>query len=988
MNFRALHLDKNFRSGKNVSATRMDSKNLRFTRNALCALLATLPICELRAQPAEPAAAPEANQPANELEALFADAEKAFTEKNYSVAVAKLEELLKQIDGKQGVPPQTLEMVRFNIGLGYLLMNDATNAAKAETVFTECLTKFPNGDYASRCALGVGRACLLQGTPEKKEKAINALKQAALDPKYRSEAGLALGQVYNELQRPEEAFQVFRSLMGSDIRTPQQTGAAVEVIGLLADSEKLDDLTAYLDRVINSAGVRDAVAWYTNQIVVRANDLSSRGLHEISLALYRSIPPRRQILETQRASLEEQRKEVAALEKKVADEIRLKIPLPKRSNAGEQIGVLKAALDLNTQALEAIDKAADLDADLLLGRGRSLYFLERYEEALVCFRTIRNLYPSAANLETAAYSEIVTYNQLNNTDELQKRAADFLQKHPNSSNLEQIALIAGEGLAKAGKWDEMLAFYQDLATKFPNSASLDRYHFFQGVALFRSGKFGEANELYTKFIQQFPNSGLYEDALYQVAITNFIQGKYKATLASCDDYLKKFPAGRYAGDIRYRLAYVDFRDEEKDQSQKLIKDISAFTSANPDDPSTGMMLNLLGDTYTQKEEAKKQKDAPDKALDAYLKAANSESQEDVVRYALEQATVLLQAKKDWNGLTELHKSIMKRYEGMPLALVSTTWVVKMMVRENKGVEAAELLAQTLKGSIADPTNEQVEPLIDEMVRTMVPKRVKGQEVNADDLLNKLNTVMDKATAGQENPTTHARKSYAGARLFELLRLPDRSDLLLKGIAANTDPAALSPLLLSACGEILIKEKNYDAAEAMFQRIVDRFQESPFADSGPVGLGQVALAKQDYTKALEHFDYAINEAVGSARYREAYIGRVSALVGLGKLDEAEKQGIELLGQRDFKGEPGGQLYLLLGDLFRTKSRTLDKDDNLRKANGYYQNAYARFKAFPEIAAKGLVRSAAVLEELGESDAAADLKKILEEDSRFEKYRNVK
>ncbi len=986
MNFHRLHLDKLCSPGKNLVATRMDSKNLRFTKHALCALLATLPLCELRAQPADPAAPAEpAEQPAGELETLFADAEKAFGTKDYTTAVGKLETLLKAIADKQGVPAPTLEMIRFNIGLGYLLMNDAANAAKAEVAFTECLTKHPKGEYTSRCYLGVGKACMIQGTPEKKEKAINALRQAAADPKYRSEAGLALGQVYNELNRQEEAFQVFRTLMGSDVRTPQQTGAAVEVIGLLADSEKLDDLTAYLDRVINQPGIRDAIAWYTNQIVVRANDLSARGSHEVALALYRSIPPRRQVLETQRASIEEQKRDVAEIEKKIADEIAKKIPISRRSTAGETIGVLKAALELNTTALAAIETAVDLDADLLLGRGRSLYYLERYEESLVCFRTIRNVYPAAKNLETAAYSEIVTYNQLKDTDELQKRAAEFLAKHPDSTNLEQIAMIAGQGLADAGKWDEMIAFYKDLAAKFPNSKSRDQYLFFQAYGMFRSGKFAEAGEAYSNFVQTFPESDRYEDALYQVALCNFIQGKFKETLTSIQDYLKKFPRGRYSGDLRYRLAYIDFRDTE-DQSEKLVKEINAFVSENIDDPSAGAMLNLLGDTYSQKKKIQeKQKDFQDKALEAYMKAANSESNEDVIRYAVEQATIILQAKKDWAGLVNLHQGIMKRFPGGNLALISTTWVVKMMVRENRGAEAAQLLAETLKGSIADPANEQVESLIDEMVRTLVPtRRAKGSEVNPDALFEQLNKVVDGAIAGQENPTTFARKNYAGARLFDMLRLPERSDQLLKAIALNTPPEALSPMLLSACGEILVKDGQIDKAEAMFQRIVDRYQESPFADSGPVGIGQIALSKKEYQKALEQFTSAIEESQGSSKFREANIGRVEALAKLGKLDEAEKAGLELLGDKSFKGEPGGQVYLLLGDIFKTRAGTkggAEKEEELKKANGYYQNAFARFKAYPDIAAEGLWRSYETLKELNLNEEAETTRKILIENEKF-------
>jgi TolA-binding protein len=958
----------------------MISKNLRFTNHLLWAVLAVAPICELRAQ--APAAPSAEAAPAGDLDALFSDAEKAFVAKDYATASTKLETLLKSVAANPAVAPATLEMLRFNIGLSYLTAN---NGEKAETAFNEVIKNHPKGEYTSRAQLGLGRALILQNTPEKKELAINALKQAATDPKYRSEAGLSLGQVYDDLKRPEDAFAVFRSLMGSDVRTPQQTNAAVEVIGLLADSEKIEDLTAYLDRVINQSGVRDAIAWYSNQIIVHADSLMEQSKRESALVLYRSIPPRRQILETQRVALEQQRREIDALEKKVAAEE--KLPIGKRSNAGEALPGLKAALDINTEALDAIDKRADLDAALLLRRGRALYFLDRFEEALVCFREIRDKYPDSSDLQAAAYSEIFVYNRLQNTVELQKRAADFLEKHPDSKNIEQVALLAGEGLANAGKWDEVLTFYRNLATKFPNSPTLDRYNFFEGVALFRLGKFAEASDVFTKFTQTFPSSDLFEDAVYQVAMANFVQGKYKETLATCQDYLKRFPTGRYAGDIRYRLSYIDFRDTETDQSQKIIKDINAFVEASPDDPGIGMMLNLLGDTYSQKPALQKLKDSPDKALDAYKRAADTEGADDVIGYALDQATTILQSKKDWAALAELHMGVMNRRPGTNLALKSSVWVVKMLVREGRNDEAAQLLATTLKDSIGDPANEQVEPLLDEMVKTLVPKRTKdAAAINPDDLFKKLTDILNKAAEGKESQTTNARIAYANALLAEKLRLPDRSDLFLKGMAANTDPAVLSPMLLSACGEIMLKDGNLDQAEAMFQRIVDRYQDSSFSDSGPVGLGRVALARKDYQKAYDLFTDAIENNPAMSKFGEATVGKLEALEKLGKLDDAEKLGVQMLGDKQFKGESSGKAYLLLGDVFQARGKTLsgsDKEEALKKANGYYINAFARFKAYPEIAGSGLLNSYKVLTELGLADDAAQQLKNLTDSPKFEK-----
>lgn len=976
MNFTSLHLDNPNGYGGKVSVFRMYSRNLRFIKPVFCALLAATPLCELHAQaPANPSGAEAA---AGSPDALFSEAEKAFGDKDYATAVTKLQTLLKSIAGNASVPPATLEMLRFNVGLANLL--DEKGPA-AEAAFAETIKLHPTGDYTSRAYLGLGRALILQNTPEKKEQAINALRQAAADPKYRSEAGLSLGQVYGELDRAEEAFAVFRTLMGSDVRTPQQTNAAVEVIGLLADSERLDDLTAYLDRVINQPGVREAIAWYSNQIIVRADTLMNDGKYESALALYRSIPPRRQILDTQKTALDVQKSEIEALEKRVAAEE--KLPIGKRTNVSETLPGLKSALEINTEALAAIEGRADLDAALLLRRGRCLYFLDRFEEALVCFKVIRTEHPQSADLQAAAYSEIFVYNRLGDTVELQKRAADFLEKHPDSKNIEQVAVLAGEGLANAGKWEEVLAFYRDLAAKFPNSPTLDRYRFFEGVALYRLGNYAEAGTVFTNLLKTFPNSELVEDTMYQVAMANFVQGNYKETLATCQEYLSKFPDGRYAGDIRYRLSYIDFRDTDVDQSQKIIKDITAFIEANPDDPGAGMMLNLLGDTYTQKKELQKQKDSVDKALEAYMKAADTESADDVIRYALEQATALLQSKKDWLGIAELHKGVMERRPGTPIAVNSASWVSRMLVREGKGPEAAVLLAETLSESIGDPTNEQVETVLEELVKTLVPKRVRGQEIDPDPLFNQLTEILNKAAEGKENQTTNARIAYANAVLAGLLRLPDRADLLLKGIAANTDPAVLSPKLLSACGEILLKEKNFDQAEGMFLRITDRFQDSPFADSGPVGLGRVALARKDYQKAFDLFTEAIETSPGMSRYNDAMVGKLEALAKLKKLSEAEELGLKLLGDRQFRGDVKGRVYLIMGDIFTARSLTGDKQEELLKANGYYINAFQRFKAYPEVAAEGLWRSYQTLTALGKTEDAAQQLKNLKESPKLEK-----
>ncbi len=915
----------------------------------------------------EPPPAPAAPVSPAALNRLFTEAEAAFAEKNYPVAVEKIEALLTALGPNKDAP---LELLYFNKALGYLLVG---KPVEAEAGFADCLKRFPKGEYASRSYLGIGRACIDQGTPEKKERALEALKVAAQDPKFRSEAGLWLGQVYNDLGKREEALVVFKSLMGSDIRSPQQTTAAVEVIGLLADTGKLEDLILYLDRLAGQAGVRDALAWYSNQVIVRGDELVGTQDYESALAIYRSVPPRSQILEVQKTALESQRKDLKILEARVESEKNK--PLNQRSSASELLNNLKPATELAEKALLAVEEKPDLDAALLMRRGRCLYYLDRHEEALVCFRTLRTKYGNASDAKPAAYAEIVITNKLKNIAELKLLCDDYVRKYPEAENAEQVATLAGEVLVQSGNWAEVGNFYRNLETKFPNSNALDRYTFYQGVAVFQDGNFQESTPIFAKFLKNFPESPLIENALYYTAMSHFLSNNYKITLKSCKEYLSRFPDGKYAGDMRYRLAFIDFNDKEIDQSDKIIRDLTDFLAQHPDDPSVGSMYCLLADTYK-----KKTSDKPDElakfqkqALEAYYKAVWAENPDDVVQYALDSATTILSGNKDYAAIATLHSEFLQRKPDSSLALLSASWVARMKAREGKSVEAAEMLATALKARIANPTSEQVEFLIDELVKTLVPRK-KPAEIDIDAIDKQLVEILNKAIAGKENATTNARLYYARARLAQLLKRADRSDLYLKGIATINakDPSVLSPALLAVSGDILLKLGNLDEATAMFRRLLDRHKDGMFADAGPVGLGYVALARKQPAEALKIFEDALAQNPGMSRFKETTLGKLESLVAIGQLDVAEKLALEIAGDKMFRGETAGKAYIHLGKVYRKQAEKIAGVDArlelLKKAHGTYQRVYVAYQSTPEVCAEAYWQAYETATDLGNKSLA--------------------
>jgi len=539
--------------------------------------------------------------------------------------------------------------------------------------------------------------------------------------------------------------------------------------------------------------------------------------------------------------------------------------------------------------------------------------------------------------------------------------------------MEHVATLAGELLVQNGKWKEVGAFYNRLETKFPQSENLDRYIFFQAVAAFQDGNFAEATPLLEKFFKEFPNSPFGENALYYMAMANFLSNKYRETLASCNEYLTKFPKGEYAGDMRYRLSFIEYNDKKEDQSEKIIRDLGDFLRDHPTDISSGSMHCLMADTY-------KRMDKLDEALASYIKAVWTGSPDDVIQYALDAATAILKDRKDWTATAQLHAEFMERKPNSQLWLPSATIVAQMKTREGKANEASEILANSLKARIADPANEQVEFLMDELVKTFVPRKIK--DVNAEAIDKELTTLLEKIVVGQENLTTFARISYARARLAQALRRNDLSETYLKSIAiANAkDPSPLSPALLAASGEVLLKNGDLDGAQAMFRRLNDRYGDSMFSDAGPVGMGLIALIRKENEEALRIFEDVLEKNPGTSRFKEATLGKLDALVALEKYEDASKLALQLVGDKMFRGESAAKAYMLLAQSYRAqaaKAARADSTELRKKAHGTYQRVYVAYQAFPSICAEAYWQAYETAKELGEDELAQETLKTLKD-----------
>jgi hypothetical protein len=294
-----------------------------------------------------------------------------------------------------------------------------------------------------------------------------------------------------------------------------------------------------------------------------------------------------------------------------------------------------------------------------------------------------------------------------------------------------------------------------------------------------------------------------------------------------------------------------------------------------------------------------------------------------------------------------------------------------------------LYAGDMRARIGDPAVEQVEYLIDELVKTLVPHK-KATAADADALDKQLVDVLTKVLGDKPNPTATVRLFYARARLSQLLNRSEhaeRSDLLLKGIATHfaTDPSALSPTLLSACGDSLLNQGNLDGADAMYKRLDVNYKESMFADAGPYGLGLVALARKQPDAALRIF--------------ETTLGKLQALIDLGEFDTARTQADEIAGDKMYRGEAIAKALLLKAWSYRAEAAKAGVGSDagkelLAKAHAVYQHIYAAYQSLSRVGAEAYWQAYATAKELNEYQAAAETLKTLAKNPKLQNSQRAK
>ena len=606
--------------------------------------MVVMPGGALRAQAPAPAADPGASlNLEQETEALYKDAFNHFQEAKYQEALAKI----KQIKDKVSRP---FEKVVFVEGACYFNLNDYANAIASLELYVE---KFPDGESFNPVRMALGRAYI---AANQADKGIEVLKKVAAEaPEFMAEAGVVIAEHLRKTDKPDEALQILSKITEGGMQSPAAIQAAMLSADILVARGDVDQAAAMMDKVRGVATGGENVAQMNNISLKLGDQMLEQKNYREALAAYQMVRRQSEISRMQKERL-------ALIEQSLANPGKGPIPGSKEE--------LTARLESEKALLEEIEKRPDYDASLYYRLGRCYFEMGRYWESLLAFGTIVDQFKTFPQRDRALFGMIIANSQLKRVAEARKLCETYIAEFPDGANLGEVSEMYGMLAYNAG---DMAGAEQsfDKALGFPK-ADKERLLFLRASVLFEMQRFEDARTCLELLLDANKDSAYKDDALYRIALSYFYQNDFKSVQAALKKYIEENPKGQYIIDAKYRQAFIKFQGGKVDEA---MKDLQSLVEEAPNDPNIGQVYALLGDGYNRAQKY-------DLALEAFANAVAKAKTDDVLNYAMENATDLYASENKWTELADMWQNYYNTHkDNEDQALKAIFWISRARVRE-------------------------------------------------------------------------------------------------------------------------------------------------------------------------------------------------------------------------------------------------------------------------------------------------------------------
>jgi tetratricopeptide (TPR) repeat protein len=911
-------------------------------------------------------------------------------------------------DSKDANAQSSLESVFYGLGAAHF---NAKRYSEAAEKLGELLKRFPNSRLAPEVKFFIAQCFFFQ---DEFQKALDAFKVTETTPRYYEDSLLFQAECYRKLEKASEAAAPLERLAGDDVRSANSARATLQLAVLASAQSDSAKAVSLLTRLSRRLRLLPNVAAFNQAVILVGDALLQAGKAEESLATYRLLRDKKEVLELQSRQADQLQHLIASLRNRA-----------RQGTPDQATEILADAarreilLNEIKKSQEEYQKAPDTTPAILMRIGKAFYDGGKKWEAITAYDELLLRYPDVPERQDALFGLLVTYGEVKQYKQAQELADRFVTEFPQSERLEEVRYMKGVLALEGEDPEAAIRILTDLLAASPDTKYKQEVAYMIANAKFAMGQYPASRADYDAFLKSFPDSTLASEVAYRMTLCLVFDGKYEEAIKELNDFIVKNTDSPYLTDAKYRLMVCYFAAAVNDKSGKLYKQIitltEQFEKEYPDSPQLGEVFALRGDSLAGLGDLAGQANQDDKAAEAYLQGFRVSDDFESQNYNLFEAIKLWQKHGDWVKIQTTLTEFVQAQPDHPSASTAKYWIGRALIKQRREPDAKQYYASEIKKFMTQPRRDAVEMMIRELTQLLGRKRRPAATTPPAAQTAAAQTPavatapaaepppsmtpeeeLEALIGGEDtmkNRTSTARLFLARAMLAQVRNDTRTRDTYYDQLS-GFEPNELSAYLLGQMAEYSIdkaetarfksdleaSKTQLDRAEAFCKELLSSYPKSDFLEFAYVNQGEIAYARKNWAAAHQWFKEAIDVAGAVTKQKEAVFGQAKTLLEMERYPEAKKLFEQVASTREWRGEATPDSLFHLGEIEFRQGR-------FKEAIAYYQRVYAAYAKYPIPMARAYLQSARAFDKIGmRKEAVNSLGEMLRNEKIPQNYRD--
>ena len=533
----------------------------------------------------------------------------------------------------------------------------------------------------------------------------------------------------------------------------------------------------------------------------------------------------------------------------------------------------------------------------------------------------------------------------------------WVAEYPEGAFIDSANYWIGMAYLFSGNFESALAAFNALLANYPGSVYFKEASFRRGVAYFGLGQYTEAREVFETWLSESPGHPLVPEAYV-------FMGDLDAIDARVESALKHYRLVETHGGALSFIEHAYFESAALLLANKRYADqdqiLETFLNKYPESTACAEAVLRLAEA----------------ALDQGLVSkAFSRYREGVERFGNDSNSDAVDVVIDswWKQDADIRAGVIETTAFIEALMLDESFRARMLydriaqiqyLRAHAGVDPQIKELLTLRHPMYAALAEHTDA---------TQALSQGRQLQLTDYpeLNALHTrsVARLSKLPLEKPAQVFREMHASAVQTEkatlalrLLRVLNQRDGQVVETRQFTDEIIE---LASPASRVwiarLIADQDLDRAISILTQLVVEVPDSAAAAEGLFLLGELESQRKNYELAEAFYNRVLEEHFTSGYALRSAVRRGDALQQNKQLEAAVEAYALVLNQREWRGEVWAEATFKIGNCFAQM-------DDLAKAQGFYERTYLAYSAYPDWSGRAVLASADLLEAMGDRESA--------------------